>query len=305
MFKPGNGRAQVRSGDAHAAGEFIRRIWRPHSAGFGFLAARNSAGWFEQPMTLPASFRAIATFLTKYPPNRFDIYFCPNAFRNPRRLAKHACRTPYAWCDIDDASPDRFEPSPTILVRTSPGRYQGIWEFLVSASARKAEAVSRALAYEFEADRNGWSCTKMLRVPHTLNHKPTYRWPSVLLVYDRKQPLSRWPAVELAPAIRSVTETLDPSKHDWKAVVRKYAGRMKHVRRRLIEQERVESPDRSRCIFIIVATLAEAGATPDEIASVLWRSPYFRDKHGPDSNKLGDEINRILQKIRATHGQTR
>jgi len=55
--------------------------------------------------------------------------------------------------------------------------------------------------------------------------------------------------------------------------------------------------DRSGRIFSMVAGLHEAGATLDEIASVIWSSPYFRDKHGDDMGKLNEEIARIVRNL--------
>ncbi len=47
----------------------------------------------------------------------------------------------------------------------------------------------------------------------------------------------------------------------------------------------------------MVAGLHEAGATLDEIASVIWSSPYFREKYGDNQNALETEISRIIAKL--------
>ena len=47
----------------------------------------------------------------------------------------------------------------------------------------------------------------------------------------------------------------------------------------------------------MVAGLHEAGATLDEIASVIWSSPYFRDKYGDDQNALETEVSRIIARV--------
>jgi len=47
----------------------------------------------------------------------------------------------------------------------------------------------------------------------------------------------------------------------------------------------------------MVAGLHEAGATVDEIASVVWTSPYFRDKYGEDEEALETEISRIIARV--------
>jgi hypothetical protein len=53
---------------------------------------------------------------------------------------------------------------------------------------------------------------------------------------------------------------------------------------------------------MIVAALHHAGATPDEVAAVVWRSPYFIEKYAHLEDRLGklnEEISRILAKIGA------
>jgi len=59
----------------------------------------------------------------------------------------------------------------------------------------------------------------------------------------------------------------------------------------------VLASNRSDRVFAMVAGLHEAGATLDEVASVIWTSPYFRDKHGADPVALETEISRIIAKM--------
>lgn len=47
----------------------------------------------------------------------------------------------------------------------------------------------------------------------------------------------------------------------------------------------------------MVTELDGAGATLDEIASVVWDSPYFRDKYGDDRNALERQVSNIISKI--------
>ncbi len=56
-----------------------------------------------------------------------------------------------------------------------------------------AEQISRNIWAKDGGDKGGWSVTKMLRLPGTINHKPEYRKPVVTLqAYDpRPQKLSR------------------------------------------------------------------------------------------------------------------
>jgi hypothetical protein len=46
-------------------------------------------------------------------------------------------------------------------------------------------------------------------------------------------------------------------------------------------------------IFMVVAELYDAGADWDEIAAVLWRSPYFISKQTQSIDRLEAELTRI------------
>jgi hypothetical protein len=94
---------------------------------------------------------------------------------------------------------------------------------------------------------------------------------------------------------------IDPERHDADEVLKRYGRKMPHAVRVLAEHQRVVGrSDRSRCIFLVAARLHEAGASPDEIAAVLWRSPYFTSRqHGQSLRALQTEVSRILAKLGA------
>ena len=166
------------------AASLIVKLWRKHEEGYVFLANRKPGfkKWKEHSFKLPVSKQKLVDHFREYHRDEYDHYFCPNAFSIAHRLTEHAYATPFSWADIDDADPEKFNPAPGILIRTSPGRYQGIWSHRNAVSASKAAQHSRELAYRFGADKNGWSVTKYLRVPYTINHKREYDKPPVKLV---------------------------------------------------------------------------------------------------------------------------
>ena len=288
----------VARGSLATALAFLYQIWAVHPNGFVFLAARTLEGrWIEKGFHVVFGRRGIAQFIKDHDQSTHDLYYCPNAFRQRKRLIRFALWTQFAWCDIDGADPSTFCPQPTILVETSPGRYQGLWKFSTAAKPARAEAVSRYLTDTYHGDRGGWSVTKMLRVPGTLNHKPAYDLPTVTVLHDSGRTISRWPTVDVPRKRKMLTGQIDPTRFDPSGVIKKYKKDLPPSRRRLMEDTSVKSRDRSRIIFMIVAALHDAGASLDEIAAVLWRSPYFISKHGADLFRLKQELNRILTKI--------
>lgn len=166
------------------ASEFVCKIWSPFNNGFVFLATRssNNQRWKQHHFNLPISQERLVKHFSKYSRDEYDHYFCPNAFSEPLRRAEYTLATPYTWVDIDDANPDSFDPAPGILIRTSPQRFQGVWVHEEIIPASDAEIYSKGLAYKYNADTNGWSSTKYLRVPWTRNHKPNYNQPIVRLI---------------------------------------------------------------------------------------------------------------------------
>jgi hypothetical protein len=183
---------------------------------------------------------------------------------------------------------------------TSPDHTQGIWIWNRFEPVGQAEAYSRALAYRYGGDRNGWSCTKLLRIPYTYNHKPEYKMPRGNILKFETQPHRRRPKLHGSKVLRrkgAIHLSLRMEALNWRDIVEKYRSKMPHDRYSLIMHQRVLSADRSRCIFMIVQALHKAGATPAEIASVLLESPYFISKHGRNMDKLRAELSRILPKL--------
>jgi hypothetical protein len=278
---------------------FLAQVWAVHPSGFVFLAARTLGGrWIEKGFHVAFGQRTIERFIRDHDPNTHDLYFCPSAFSQRKRLAEFALSTRLAWCDIDGADPHKFRPQPTILTETSPRRYQGLWKFSTAVEPARAEAVSRHLTNTFHGDRGGWSSTKMLRLPGTFNHKPAYNKPLVRIVRNDDHAISNWPKVSLPRRREALTDQIDPTKFDPDAVIKKYSKALAPNRRRLMEDASVKSRDRSRIIFMIVAALHDAGATPNEIAAIVWRSPYFLSKHGARVEALNTEVHRILTKMK-------
>jgi hypothetical protein len=93
---------------------FLMSLWAAHPDGFVFLAARTLDGrWIERAFHVVSGRRAMERFFRNHPPLTHDLYYCPNAFCESKRLAKFALPTPFAWCDIDSADPSAFRPQPS------------------------------------------------------------------------------------------------------------------------------------------------------------------------------------------------
>lgn len=287
------------------AAQFIIDIMADYSDGYIFLATRKvgTRQWKEHVFKVGKHEQAIHDHFATFGREKYDHYFCSNQFCEPERKAEHVHSSSRAWVDIDNADPEIFDPQPNVLIETSSGRFQGLWFFNEVIDCQEAELYSKALAYNFDADKNGWSATKYLRVPFTYNHKDEYDRPRVKLLKADLKPQKR-KAIPINQEIWQASNA--PVVHvelkltrEWRRIYAKYRDKLHKRVRFLIESDRAYAfeKDRSKCIYEIVVDMAKAGAKPEEIASVLWHNPYFLSKHGEDVGALNDELWRILERL--------
>ncbi len=245
---------------------------------------------------------SVADILRSYCRNEWDQYFCPNTYtRKNTKLSSvfHDCW--FGWCDVDEADPFSFKPEPSIVWQTSPGRTQALWCWGCPHTPETASAYSKALAYRHGGDKGGSAANKLLRIPGSYNHKPEYGKPFIPLLKFDPTGLDERPKL-LASQRGSYTvsirgQELNPNAHSKWDIWKKYRRKLDASTSSLIRHDEARAHDRSNRIFAMVAGLYEAGATLDEIASVIWASPYFRDKHGNNFGRLEREIHSIIAKV--------
>lgn len=292
----------------HRIENFLDAVWQGRE-GFTFIGTKSKENghWRDHPIELRKGLRDVNRVLKAYPRDSYDLYFTPNSFSKPVRRKEFGLPTDLGWCDIDLADPDKFRPLPSILLRTSPERYQGIWKWNKTLSVSKAEAYSHALTYRFGGDPGGWSITKYLRLPHTFNHKKEYKRPVVLLLDMDLTPINRRPklieGVNLNNTMRTEPKRFVlPAGRSLQSIIAEYGPKLHPKTKFLLRSKTISENNRSKQIYMIVADLHKAGASKKEIADCLWVNPYFVSKHGQDIAKLNVEISRITGKLRGLRG---
>jgi hypothetical protein len=231
----------------------------------------------------------------------WDQYFSPNLYRSPSRKLSEVCSTRLGWCDVDEADPYAFVPSPSVAWQTSPGRTQALWFWDAYHSPKRAAAYSKALTYRHGGDKGGSAPNKLLRLPGSFNHKPGYGKPFIPLLWFDPQPIKDRPSFNAESragrASRFNPALINLDAHDRHSVLKRYRRKLDVSTRHYIAHDQVIAADRSTTIFAMVIGLHKARATIDEIASVIWSSPYFREKWGEDFEELEQELSRIMAKI--------
>ncbi len=145
--------------------KFLEAIWRKRN-GYAFIGTKSKTGvWRDHAVDLRNGLRGLTRILLKYSRQDYDLYFTPNRFSKPFRKKEYGLPTNLGWCDIDLADPEEFRPLPSIVIRTSPGSYQGIWKWDKIVSVQEAGVYCHALIYRHGGDPGGWSIAKYVCLP--------------------------------------------------------------------------------------------------------------------------------------------
>ena len=129
------------------------------------------ATFAQQYWEWPRECKRVENFILRVE-RRDNVYFCINLLTKRERKKENCQPTDLLWADLDAVNPDAIgDYPPPIVLRSSPGRWQGIWRMTTKLSPFQAEDYSRRLAYHLGADKSGWDLGQLLRVPLTVNWK--------------------------------------------------------------------------------------------------------------------------------------
>lgn len=143
----------------------------------GYLAApfRKSSDktWTEKFYEWPAKAEDFLEFVDKK--KMFgDVYFCPTILSFPDRNKENIPTSSCLWADLDTCEPELLRVEPSIVIQSSPGRYQAYWLLDAPVPATDAEYANKRIAYYHAndgCDTSGWDLTQVLRFPTSTNHK--------------------------------------------------------------------------------------------------------------------------------------
>lgn len=137
--------------------------------------------YYKYPDELPKMLAHIRQFELDY-----NVYFCPQLLVRKKRNKDAVSTCPTIWADLDECPPDKLLLKPTVLIETSPGRYQALWVLERPIAPEEAEDLSKRIAYAHArdgADKSGWDLSQLLRIPFTRNLKyEEHGFPTVKVV---------------------------------------------------------------------------------------------------------------------------
>jgi hypothetical protein len=217
--------------------------------------------------------------------NTHNVWYCPHMFFKPKRKKEYVAATPVAWADLDECNPDNLKIKPSIVIETSNGRWQALWNLQDETVDRppveplEAQNISRRIAYfhaDDGADRSGWDLTQLLRVPFTKNfkysHKPT------ILVRTIDDHLIRYAPehFDIYPEVADYTYSLLPFPsadnpiftQDVKKLMQKKRMRLNPMTWELYNAE-PKSSSWSEDLWKLMMSLFEVGFEPEEVFAIV------------------------------------
>jgi hypothetical protein len=133
----------------------------------------------EQYLAFPAAEASIHSWLAAEVAAGREVYLCAHPLKDRRRKKEHATLIRALYADVDTGTIPTGALAPTLVIESSPGRYQAYWMLTQPVAPAKAEVLNRRLATLIGADASGYDLTQLLRVPGTPNRKyadaPTVR----------------------------------------------------------------------------------------------------------------------------------
>ena len=105
---------------------------------------------------------------------KFNTWYCTSLLDDKKRTKDNCLPGQLVWADLDECNPDDVWPTPSVVVESSPSRFQALWKLDQVVSPDIQQEYSKRIAYNFAtngADITGWDLTQLLRVPLTLNYK--------------------------------------------------------------------------------------------------------------------------------------
>jgi AAA domain/RepB DNA-primase from phage plasmid len=253
---------------------------------------------------------------------QFNAYYAVTRFKTKKRTKNNAENSCFLYADLDTCRVEDIpeEIRPTIVIESSPGRLQGLWEVDCALAPEEYSRMNKLIAYGLAskgADKSGWDVTQVLRAPGSLNHK--YDEPKEVKVvsFDRVAYsatdlgafLEREYAASL-PAV-AVVEGLGLSDEAFKLI---YRGLSRDVIQRLFRESPSGYDDRSEVMFWAACRMLETGLLPYQVIETLIRSnwnkfsgrddEYLRLEEilGRAMSRVGEQVTEISTDVASDNG---
>lgn len=267
------------------------------------LAAKDGKFWKDVPIKYGKNIsEKLKEFFQAYPPEKYDLYWSPMPYTQPKRQNRFSVDTKFMAQDIDECEdPSSISPKPSYIWESSPNKYQGLWELDRYINEQEYTPLNKALAAHIGCD-DCFDFAHVYRIPGTINHKYKDSPP----VGEAKPTKALYKPRDLRKAVGGVTTTPKKEKahsaspaaseQDMLAERRIYAKYSipKKVRDTLALQS-LNGVDRSSTIWYVEKSLHELGMTPQEIILLIKNSVFNKYRGRADEDtRLHRELEKII-----------
>lgn len=267
------------------------------------LAAKDGKFWRDVPIKYGKNIsEKLKEFFQAYPPEKYDLYWSPMPYTQPKRQNRFSVDTKFMAQDIDECEdPSSISPKPSYIWESSPNKYQGLWELDRYINEQEYTPLNKALAAHIGCD-DCFDFAHVYRIPGTINHKYKNSPP----VGQVKSTKALYKPRDIRKAVGGVTTTPKQEKahsaspaaseQDMLAERRIYAKYSipKKVRDTLALQS-LNGVDRSSTIWYVERSLHELGMTPQEIILLIKNSVFNKYRGRADEDaRLHKELEKII-----------
>lgn len=231
-------------------------------------------------------------------------YFGVSIYKTPDNRTKNNIKEcTNIWADLDTADPRSLLVRPSILIQSSPGKYQALWLLQEPIDRYEAEEIARKISYAHADDGADkcWDASHVLRIPYTPNLKygDLQNAPIVGILHAeryiyRPKDFNVYPTPK---ALRQIEETdLEnrvPSESNLAEIEFKYT--FSEEIRRLIYTE--PDSDWSSAVWNLIRSMDEIHVDPEEMFVVVKQAAcnkYRRD--GRSENEIWRDIDKATIK---------
>ena len=136
------------------------------------LAAKDGKFWKDVPIKYGKNLdEKLEEFFQAYPPEKYDLYWSPMPYTQPKRQNRFSVDTKFMAQDIDECEdPSSISPKPSYIWESSPNKYQGLWELDRYINEQEYTPLNKALAAHIGCD-DCFDFAHVYRIPGTINHK--------------------------------------------------------------------------------------------------------------------------------------
>lgn len=172
---------EIMEGTEEQRRTFFKMIFGPEASGYVCIAFLEHTSrkmqmlWFQYPERLEDMLISIHENSKRLAHFYFStaLYEHPADLDKPSREKQYAKTSTIIHADLDTCDPRLLLIKPTVLVQSSPGRFQAYWVLDHPVSPANAEDVNRRIAY-YHREQGADMCHDaghLMRIPYTPNYK--------------------------------------------------------------------------------------------------------------------------------------